>query len=67
MESEQLLLPCPEASATGDIGESFEAVADEEERVRDATVLDVGEHAHPELRPLTSGPDPQPEDVLLPG
>lgn len=50
-----------------DLGQSFESVADEEERVFHAAVLDVGEHTHPELRPLTAAAHPQPEDVLLPG
>ena len=49
------------------LGQSLEAVADQEERVLDAAVAEVGQHAHPELRALTAGAGPQPEDVLLPG
>ena len=30
-------------------------------------LLQVGQHAHPELRALPAGAGPQPEDVLLPG
>ena len=32
-----------------------------------AAVAQVGEHAHPELRALTAGAGPQPEDVALAG
>src|SRR2546427_10540941 len=39
--------------------------SDQEEDILHATVADVGEHAHPELRTLATGAGPQPEDVLL--
>ena len=48
-------------------GQAFEPVTDQEEDVRDAAVLQIGEHRQPELRrlPATSaGPDP--EDVRWP-
>ena len=48
-------------------GRPFEPVADQEEHVLHAAVADVGQHAHPELRALTAGPGPQPQDVLLAG
>ena len=46
---------------------AFEAVADHEERVRDASVLQVGQHGHPELCGLpTAVAGPHPQDVLVP-
>ena len=49
------------------VGQSFKAVADQEERVGDATVLHVGQDTHPELRALTTSAGPEAQDVLLPG
>jgi hypothetical protein len=48
-----------------DLGQALEPVADQEEHVPGSPVPDVGQHGHPELRALTAGPGPQPEDVLL--
>ena len=48
-----------------DLGQAFQAVADQEEHVPHAAVAQVGEHAHPELRALAAGAGPQPEDVLV--
>ena len=47
------------------LGQAFEPVADHEEHVLDAAVAQVGQHRHPELRALTAGAGPQPEDVPL--
>ena len=47
------------------LGQTFQTVADDEEHVLDAAVLEVGEHAHPKLRTLAAGAGPQPEDVPL--
>jgi hypothetical protein len=47
-----------------DVGKTFETVADEEEHVPDATVLQVDQHAHPELRALTAGAHPQTQYFL---
>jgi hypothetical protein len=43
--------------------QSLQAVADDEEHILDATVTQVREHAHPELRALTTGARPEPQDV----
>jgi hypothetical protein len=37
------------------LGEALQPVADHKEHVAHATVAEVGEHAHPELRALTTG------------
>jgi hypothetical protein len=53
-----------------DLGRALQPVADHEERVLDPPVLQVGQHAHPELGALPAFPalsDPKPEDVLVPG
>ena len=49
------------------LGQTLQAIADHEEGVLDASVAQVGQHAHPELRALTAGAGPQPQHVLLPG
>ena len=46
-------------------GRPFQPVADHEEHVPHAPVLQVDQDAHPELRAFPAGPGPQPEDVLL--
>jgi hypothetical protein len=43
------------------------SVADYEEGVVDAAVAQVGERCHPELRALTAGAGPEPEDVAFAG
>jgi hypothetical protein len=39
-----------------DLGEAFEAVADEEEHIGDAAVLQVDQHAHPNFAPSPPAP-----------
>ena len=46
------------------VGQTLQAVTDQEEHVPHAAVAQVGEHAHPEFRTLTTGAHPQPEHVL---
>ncbi len=52
---------------TDHVGQALQPVADHEEHIPDPAVLQVGQHAHPELGALPAGPGPQPQDVLLPG
>src|SRR5664280_1240467 len=48
------------------VGQALQPVADQEEHIRHAPVLRVGEHRQPELRRLpTTSPGPDPEDVLV--
>src|SRR3954449_9220665 len=59
---------CPITAATEHgvhrVGKPLEAVADDEEHIAHAAVLQIGQHVHPELRRLaTTGAGPQPEDV----
>jgi hypothetical protein len=50
------------------VRQALEAVADHKEDVGHAAVLQLGEHAHPELRGLpAAGAGPQAEHVLVPG
>src|SRR5690349_19019599 len=46
-------------------GSPFEAVADEEEHLGHAAVLQVDQYAHPTLRALTTRAHPQAQDVLV--
>ena len=55
-------------TAADRVRQALEAVADDEEHVRHAAVLDVGEHVHPELRALpAAGAGPQAQDVAAAG
>src|SRR5664280_1155630 len=48
------------------VGQALQPVADQEEHIRHAPVLQVGEHGQPELRRLpTTSAGPDPEDVLV--
>ena len=47
------------------LGESLEPVTDDDAHIGDATVLDLGEDPEPELRALSTGRGPDPEDVSL--
>ncbi|GAA4552632.1 hypothetical protein GCM10023175_46720 [Pseudonocardia xishanensis] len=47
-----------------DLREALEAVADQEQYVAHAAVLQVDQHAHPELRALPAHAHPQPQNVL---
>jgi hypothetical protein len=49
------------------VREPLQPVADDEEHVVDAAVLQLAQHLQPELRrlPTTPGAGPQPEDVLV--
>lgn len=48
---------------TDRVGQTLEPVADHHAHVAGAPVADLGQHAKPELRPLTTVAGPQPEDV----
>jgi hypothetical protein len=47
-------------------GKPFQAIADQDARVLDPTVLDLGEHAEPELGAFGAVAGPEPENVPLP-
>ena len=46
------------------LGQPFQPVADQEEHIPHAAVLQVGEHAHPEPGALAAGAGPQAQHVL---
>ena len=49
------------------LGQTLQAIADHEEGVLDASVAQVGQHAHPELRALTPPvPDHNPNTSFSP-
>lgn len=52
--------------AADHLGQSLQPVADDEKRVRDAAVAQVGHHGHPDLRTLPTGVGPRSEDVAFP-
>ena len=47
-------------------GRPFQPVADQEEHILDAAVVQFRQDTHPELRALTTLAGPQAEDVALP-
>ena len=50
---------------THDLWQPLEAVTNQKERVSDTPVLHIGQDTHPELRALTTGASPEPQNVLL--
>lgn len=56
---------CQRPHVPDDVRQSFLPVTDQEERVGDTAVLDIGQDRHPKLGARTVGVGPQPENVLL--